>query len=639
MDPVNQSQPAVSTDYYRFVNARWLESTDIPEEHSRWGNFDELRENGLGKIMEILQDESMPRYNQPENLARQFYKIAMNGRNYNTDLNLEPIQQLTDMIDNIENFEQLFTVVAKLFKNGVCVFFHLYRDSDPENPDMTIPHINQFGLTLPDRSYYLETDNVETIQHYRNYISGLYNKLSGHQVDDQLLDFILNFESEKAKVYLTRTEKRNIDKVYNIRKWSELPICLSPYFEELGIDSLDLDKSLIIDNPQLLEFYNRYIVTLDLELFKKYLKFKVYHTYAPFLDDNTVDIYFQFNGKILNGQSKMTPRWKRVVSWTDKYVGDIVGKMYVERHFPESSRQYCLDMIKDICQILHSKIENSSWMLEDTKREALCKLKTFRPMIGFPDKWHSYDGLWSNVDPSTPLSRLIMEWNCWDWKVRELPRLYSLIDKELWHMTPQTVNAYYDPSTNIICFPAGILQPPFFDPVRTYAQNLGGIGLVIAHEITHGFDDQGRKYDSNGKLRDWWQPEDIKKYINLVQPVVEQYSRYRILGEHVNGQLTLGENLADIGGCKLAIEPLDKIRNVYMRLHAYREFFQSFATVWRTLVRSEFALKMLKVDPHSPPEWRVNGVVGHLGQFYLAYPEVDENSLMYLAPEKRLSMW
>lgn len=472
---------------------------------------------------------------------------------------------------------------------GVTNMFHICKDVGQEGDKMYIPSISQSGLMLPDRDYYMDSKKMELHPEYKIYLKDLAD-MHGVKVNP---DDIILLETRIAEVHQSKSDLRDPVARHNKIYRSDIDKFWAPYFDV--VDPENRINDMLIDNKNYLQNIKKVIEKTDLKVLKTWLALKLCNQYAPFENTLTDDLQFSFFKK-LSGQKEQLPRWKRVIGWIQSFIGEELGKLYVKNYFTDSDKEYCLEMMTDIKESLRNKINGSSWMSDMTKEKALEKLDTFRAKIGYPDQWHSIDGLWENKRVLTDdLVENVANWYHWDWRKQEYQLFYTRVNLEYWEMPPQMVNAYYNPNLNEVVFPAAILQHPFYSSDMSYAQNLGGIGAVIAHELTHGFDDSGRKYDSRGNLSNWWTKEDITEFNKRSDVVKEYFSSKRINVDSINGELTCGENIADIGGLKLSIDILNKRLTENSE---YVDLFKSWARIWRRITRKEFQQLLLTVDPH-----------------------------------------
>ena len=619
------SAPAPGDDFNQYVNGEWLSKNSIPDDQNRWGSFMILREDNFMRCRDILEDPA-----NKDTLVARLYRRAMATQEKLADSLVERLKHIQDHVKDGETFQ---TVAGELLQQGISSFCHVCKSEDAKNPNLRVPHIMQAGLGLPDMSYYTEREDLH--EDYKQYIVKI-TKIFGYDVDAQA---ILDLEKKIAAMHMTRTDRRDPDKVYNKKDYSsEVAPLLPQYFTALNLPHTKMSY-VIVENPTLLDFLKDFLPTVAGTTLRDYLTFQVANKFASISTEEAIEAHFDFNGKKLNGNKVIDPRWKRAVNQVEKYIGDELGKLYVAKHFPMEKQKECLNMVDDLKDSLGETLKSSTWMSEETKKQALEKLNKFGVKIGVPEEWHSIDGLWPQqlTDESVALPDAALEWYKWDWEHEEVAKFYTPPERKLWHMTPQTVNAYYHPEMNEIVFPAGILQEPFFG-LGSYEANVGAIGVVIGHEMTHGFDDQGRKYNSAGELKDWWTEADGSEFDARAKVVEEHYGSQLVLGKPVNGKLTLGENIADIGGLKLALRAARKHYGKDLTVEQYKRFFEAYALIWRMLIRDELALKFLTIDPHSPCHLRINAALAHIDEFYATF-DVKEGNGMFLPKEKRMNIW
>ena len=537
-------------------------------------------------------------------------------------------------------------MVATLHKEGMAPFFALFVDADEKNSAMNIVQLYQAGIGMGDRDYYLLEDegSAKMRDAYRAYINKLFT-LAGSSPEqaDAAVDAVMKIEKAIAEISYGREDLRDSQKNYNKLAYEDFKQIESPldwdvYFESMGLAGLkELDAKQI-------NFYkdmNKALQNTTVDEQKYYLAFNLLSAAAPYLSDDFVDADFEFYGKVMSGKQEQQPRWKRSLNTVNGALGEAVGEMYVEKYFPASSKEKMLTLVGNLQTALSERINGLEWMSDTTKAKAQEKLAAFTVKIGYPDKWRDYSGLeikddsyWANVRRS----------NIFD-MAYQLADVDKPVDKSRWHMNPQTVNAYYNPTTNEICFPAAILQPPFFNPDADDAVNYGAIGVVIGHEMTHGFDDQGRNYDKDGNLIDWWTAEDAVRFKERADKLVDQYDQIIVIDTlHANGRFTLGENIADHGGLLVAHQaylnslkgketpaPIDGFTNE-------QRFFLGYATLWGQNIRPEEIRRRTKIDPHSLGKWRVNAALRNIAPFYAAF-DIKEGDPMFMAPADRVVIW
>jgi len=619
----------------------------LKPEYARYGSFDVLAENNQKQMRELI-DELEKAENEPGSVAQKvgdLYKMGLDSVRLNKE-GVSPISEALKNIASLDDKAAFASLVAQMHKEGSSPFFQLYVGADEKNSSMNIVNLYQGGMSMGDRDYYLSEDsaNVKIRDAYKKYINKLFT-LAGYSAEKAVAaeKNVMNIETALAKVAFSREETRNPLKNYNKMPMTDFLKQMNgfdwkSYFSALGLDSLNEI------NPNQLPFIkgmDALVGGLTSEEIRDYLIFKQINTASSYLSDDFVQARFDFYGKVLSGQQELKPRWKRSLSVTDGALGEALGEMYVAKYFPPEAKERMLKLVENLRISLGEHIDSLEWMSAETKAKAKEKLAAFYVKIGYPDKWRDYSGL--TIDPKK---------SYWD-NVREaaifesdymLSDVNKPVDKTRWLMSPQTVNAYYNPTTNEICFPAGILQPPFFYMDADDAVNYGGIGVVIGHEMTHGFDDQGRQYDKDGNLKDWWTAEDAKLFNLRADKLADQYSSIIVLDTvHANGRFTLGENIADHGGLRVSytafknatkgqdLKPIDGFT-------PDQRFYLAYAGLWAQNIRDEEILRLTKIDPHSLGKWRVNAALRNLESFFQAFG-ITEKDPMYMKPEDRVTIW
>ena len=593
------------SDFYRYCNGKWLEQTPIPEDKARYGAFDMLYEKNMYLLRKILEDSQKHPENSDEKMLGDFYRSAMDTKRLE-ELKFEPIEDLMKKLE-ISSRDELPALISTLSINGVQIPFDMGSAEDAKNAEIYSLYISQGGLSLPDRDYYLTEEMKPILDAYSKHIENMF-VLYGYKREkaQESAKNIVRIETEMAKFSRSKTDLRDVEKAYNPVKIGELyskypEMGFSAFFGNSGFPT---PEYVILDAPEFFESTDKLLKSESLENIIEYLKWKVLTGSAPFLHDEVVKENFNFFRKTLLGQEKITPRWKTVVSVIDSSIGDTLGKIYVEKYFGKEAVEKITVLVNDIKSTFRERLEKIPWMGEETRKRALLKFSKFNAKIGYTEHFKDYSSV--VIKPDDYLGNVVRsgyyEIN------RQMQRVGRPVDKTEWFMTPPTVNAYFNPLGNEIVFPAGIMQPPFFDPEMDDAVNYGGIGGVIAHEITHGYDDQGSHFDENGNMVNWWSEEDKKRFDEMANKVVALYSSQEILpGLNVNGKLTLGENIADLGAVLIAYEALEK------RLRAepgknkkidgltpQQRFFISWGQVWRTQIRENEARRLATIDPHSP---------------------------------------
>ncbi|MCZ6499306.1 MAG: hypothetical protein O6844_02295 [Gammaproteobacteria bacterium] len=632
-------------DFYRYANGTWLENTQIPEDKSNYGSFTALAD-GAEENLRVLIEEAAADENKEAGSDAQkvgdFYLSFMNEEAVEaagTTPLVEPLAQ----IDGIETSADVVAYIGASQRMGLTNPFVLFVNQDSKDSTMYAAFMHQTGLGLPNRDYYLEDDErfVTLREKYRDYVKTMYG-LAGLEGGESAGQTVLDIETAIAEAHWTQVQNRQRDKLYNpydVDGANEL----TPGFDwNIFLDAAGLDpaRDFIVRQPSYFSALGNMVVETPVDDWKTYFRFKLLDAAAPYLSEAFVEASFDMGGRAVQGIEQNQPRWKRAVQATDENVGELAGKMYVAKHFPPESKVRMNAMIENLREVFIEAINELEWMGELTKEQAQDKLARFNTKIGYPDKWRDYSSLDIVADD---LAGNIMRSNASQYD-RMIGKLGGPIDRTEWFMTPQTVNAYYNPPMNEIVFPAAILQPPFFNVGADDAVNYGGIGGVIGHEFSHGFDDQGRKTDGDGNLRDWWTEEDATEFKARAQGLVDQYAGYSPLeGEHLNGELTLGENIGDLAGLTMAYRAYKhslggKEAPVIDGFTGDQRFFLGWAQVWARKYRDKELLRRLKIDPHSPSEYRANGTVSNIPEFYAAF-DVQEGDGMYLADEVRVKIW
>ena len=631
-------------DFFRYANNNWLKNNPIPEEYSSYGAFTEIDEHNETLIQDIIDEASHDATAAQGSVAqkiRDFYNagmdtVAINERGYSE------LQPYFDMVDGLTDKAQLAELVGKLHSDGIGGFFYAGGSTDPKNAEMVIMHLYQGGLSLTDRDDYLEDKSQEMRDKYVEHVAKMF-ELTGTEPDEaaKKAQGILALETQLAKNSLSRVERRDPDRTYNKRSRVELQTSTpnfnwDNYFAAAGAPDFE---TLNVGMPDFIANLDKIILNTDLNTIKDYLRWKIIHGSASMLSSDLDNENFNFYGNYLYGQEVQQPRWRRVLNSTSDCLGEAIGQLYVEKHFPAEAKERMLNLVGNLRVALGERIKNLDWMSDETKVKALHKLDCFNVKIGYPDKWKDYSKY--EVTPESyfqNVHRAIRFEN-----ERDMAKIGKPVDKDEWFMTPQTVNAYYSPEMNEIVFPAAILQPPFFNMDADDAVNYGGIGVVIGHEMTHGFDDQGCKYDEKGNLNNWWTEEDAAKFNERTAQLAKLFDEFQVRGYQINGQLTLGENIADLGGLNVAWDAYQmtdeaKANKSIDGFTPAQRFFISYGTIWRNNSRDKYLERQVVTDVHSPAEARVNRALGSMPHFYEAFEILPENK-MYIAPEERAAIW
>jgi predicted metalloendopeptidase len=649
LDPKNMDTSVKpSDDFFLYANGGWLKRNPIPPEESRWGSFNELIEKNNDALHEVAEKAVKtpvdPKLAPDVQKVADYYGSGIDEAAVNA-AKATPLADEFKRIDAIKDRQGVLSEIAHLHALGITSLFGFTSGQDDKNSTMVISQAFQDGLGLPDRDYYTKTDDAskKTREQYVAHVTKMLT-LAGEQADKAAAaaQKILEMETALAKGSRTRVELRDPQKNYNKMKAADLQK-LTPtfqwadYFKELKLaDPGDIN----VGQPDFFKTADNVFATGAIDDWKSYFRWHLIHAAATELSSDFVDENFNFYLKTLTGAQQLKPRWKRVVTSTDGALGEALGKLYVADYFPPQAKARAQELVKNVQEAMADAIKKNNWMDEQTRKEALKKLAAFTVKIGYPDKWRDYSTL--KIDKG-PFVLNAMRASMFEVE-RQLKKIGKPVDRSEWGMTPPTVNAYYNPNLNEIVFPAGILQPPFFGATADDAINYGGIGAVIAHEISHGFDDQGRQYDAVGNLRDWWTPESAAKYKERADRIVKQYSEYEPLpGMHINGELTQGENIADDGGVKIAFAALKKAlaNKPQEKIDGFtpeQRFFLGWAQVWRANIRDE-ALKMrLVTDPHSPARFRCNGPLSNTPEFQKAFGLPDTCPMVRPA-DKRVTIW
>jgi endothelin-converting enzyme/putative endopeptidase len=615
-------------DFYQFACGAWMANNPVPHDQTRWGRFNELQEHNREVLHQILEGlrTPPPSVSAVERKVGDYYASCMDEPAINA-LGRKPIQPELDRVATVKDRTTLIDTIAGLNRQGVRALWSFGSGPDLHDATMTIAHVDQGGLSLPDRDYYLKTDakSVEIRAKYQVHVQKMFELLGDKpEVAAAEAQTVLSLEAELAKASLDRVSRRDPKKRDHKMSVADLQ-ALAPNFEfprYFAAASAPKFDTLNVEVPDYFKTINGALATIPLADWKTYLRWRIVDSAAPMLSKNFVDEDFNFWRQYLAGQKEIQARWKRCVAYTDLSLGEALGQLYVERVFPPESKRQMLNLVGGIDQAMGKDIQTVSWMSDSTKQAAQAKLAKVVNNIGYPDKWRDYTNL--NVMRGDALGNL-RRGAAFE-NQRQIDKVGKPVDRKEWEMTPPTVNAYYRASENDINFPAGILQPPFFDPAMDDAVNFGGIGAVIGHELTHGFDDQGAKYDAVGNLRDWWTDQDIAEFEKRGQCLADEYSSFVPVADvHLNGRLTLGENTADNGGVRLSYMALQdrlKAHPAASKIDGFtpeQRFFLAFAQIWCQNITPESARMLATTDPHSPGRFRTNGVLVNMPEFQSAF--------------------
>ena len=631
-------------DLYQHVNGRWLNSTVIPDDRPLEGTFTALRDASELAVKEIIE-QAAARGAEATGIERKIgdlYNSFMDEASVE-EKGLDPLKARLAEVFATTSVAGLVALAGRLFRADVSGLFYIYPAPDAGNPDRVLLYTGQGGLGLPDESYYREEKFAPVVQAYRAHVQAMLG-LADVPDPEGAAGRVVALETALASHHWDNVTLRNPQKTYNLKsaeEAAELFPLLADWFDAAGI-SQEKRTELVMSTPDFFSGAASLLDTEPLETWQEWLAMRVVSAAAPYLSSAFVDTNFAFYGTTLSGTPRIKDRWKRGVAVVEAALGEAVGQIYVARHFPEGNKAHMQTLVANLIEAYRESINGLAWMGEATKLEALKKLDSFRAKIGYPDKWIDYSAV--EVDPADLLGNVERAHSA-DVD-RHLDEVGKPVDREKWLMTPQTVNAYYHPLLNEIVFPAAILQPPFFTADADDAVNYGGIGAIIGHEIGHGFDDQGSQYDGSGLLRNWWGEEDRTAFEALAARLVAQFdalSPSAAPGHNVNGKLTLGENIGDLGGLAIAYKAyrisLDgQEPPVLDGMTGVQRFFASWAAGWRQVIRSEEAIRRLATDPHSPNEFRTNAIARNLDAFHEAFG-VSEQDGMWMAPQERVSIW
>lgn len=635
-------------DFYKYACGGWMKNHPLTAEYSRFGMFDLLRENAREQLKDLITNMSEhPDAKVQGTIAQKvsdLYALGMDAERLNRE-GAAPILPLLEMVKE-SSFENLAEFLGKYDSKIGGSFIGFGVGPDMMDSDINILHFGEVGLGLGDRDYYLEKneDHDRILAAYRKYVMRMMELIGyDEKAQERVWETVIAMETEFARHKMTREERRNPKARYNMLTIDEIKTRFSnfdwdTYLSLIGLENADKAN---FSNPKFYDFLFSYLPTLTEQQIKDYLALDIISSASGILSDDFMYTSFELYGKVMSGQEEPKPRWKRAMSLPNSMFGEAVGKLYVEKYFPEENKQYMKKLVENLRKALGSHISSLTWMSDTTKQKALDKLSTLTVKIGYPDKWEDYSEL--TIDPQKSYHDNVFEASAW-FRKDNLSKLGKPVDKEEWHMTPQTVNAYYSPISNEICFPAAILQPPYFDPTADDALNYGAIGVVIGHEMTHGFDDSGRQFDKNGNLAEWWTSEDADSFKTLSDHLVSQFDKIEVTpGVHANGRYTLGENIADQGGLRIALtaylnETKDSEPIEIDGFTPLQRFYLAYANVWAENIREEEINVRTKTDPHSIGKLRVNATLRNLEPFFEAF-DIKEGDPMWQAPEERVTIW
>lgn len=638
-------------DFYQYACGGWIAAHPLDGEHSRYGTFDQLRDNNevqLRTLVDSISGAQNAKGSVAEKIAT-FYNVGMDSARLQQQ-GAEPIQPLMAEINGLKSREDLQKELVSLHMQGIDPFFGIFAEADQDNSSLQMCWLFQTGIGMGDRDYYLTKENAKMREGYlalmtKEFALAGYDKLSGISAD-KLAALVMKLETRLAKAQYDRLKNRDPKLTFHRTAVADADksykgLALTNYFQSMGLKSM---TSFNLAQPEYIAEVDKIMTSEDINTIKAYYAWNVINTAAGYLSDEFVEANFDFYGRLMSGTPEMRPRWKRVLGTVNSALSEAVGEMYVAKYFPPEAKQRMITLVDNLKVAFGQRIDQADWMDQVTKDKAHEKLAAIYVKIGYPDKWRDYsklqvknDSYFANVLRS---NRFDMEYT--------LSKIDKATDKEEWLMPPQMVNAYYNPTTNEICFPAAILQPPFFNLKADDAVNYGGIGVVIGHEMTHGFDDQGRQYDKDGNLGDWWTAQDAANFTEHAQVLVDHFNAIKVLDDpetYANGQYCLGENIADNGGVHISYLAMQNAiaqgqvnPDAMDNFNAAQRFFLSYAGLWASNIRNEEIVRLTMLDVHSLGKWRVNGTLPHVTEFIEAFG-VKEGNAMYIAPEKRARLW
>lgn len=632
-------------NFYEHVNRKWLNNNPMPNDKSRYGWFNVLDDENKERL-KVIFDELASGNSSENPVAKKisnFYNSGMDTASVEK-AGISKLQFLLDDINKISDIDGVIETAGLLQRYQVCPLLAYYVSPDAKNSVQNIAGIYQNGLGMPDRDYYLQSDDksAETQEKYKEFLTKIFSLLGDTDASSKA-ENVYKIEYAMAEAFNSRIENRNPQATYNKIKGDELTkvypdIKWDALFKGMKLNS---PKEVNVDQPKYINSLGKILKENSIDAWKDYLTVRTITDFSGYLPNKYSEASFEFYGKTISGLNEREPRWKRVQNATNGALGEAIGQIYVEKYFPQAAKDRMMKLVENLRTAFSGRIENLDWMGAGTKIKAKDKLKSITVKIGYPNKWRDYSAL--NVVGDSYLANALAS-SEFDFNF-EASKIDKPVDKDEWHMLPQTINAYYNPTANEIVFPAAILQPPFFDYNADDAINYGAIGVVIGHEMTHGFDDSGCQFDKYGNINNWWTPEDSTKFKALTQALVEEYNSFVVIDTvHADGELTLGENIADLGGVNIsydAFKNATKGQDDSTKIEGLtpnQRFFISYAKIWATHIRDEEAMRLTKIDPHSMGKFRVNGIVPNVDVFYNIF-NVTENNELYKKPEDRIKIW
>ncbi len=646
VDKTNFDESIVrNDDFYQWATGGWQAKNPLKPEYSRYGSFDVLRENNEIRINDLFNEmtQTEAEFGSVEQKISDLYKMGLDEERLNAE-GAEPIRQTLNYILSINNREELIGKIAQLHIDGIGAFFYSYPAADLEDSNMTILYMEQGGLGMGNRDYYTEAENANLKASYRTYLARIYS-LAGVEGDvETLVNNVMAVEDRLAAKHWTNVECRDIVKGYNPYTFEAFKaqykgVDWDAYFLAMGVRKIE---KIVVSQPSSFANTLDVLKSASVEELRAYVAAHYIDAATAYLSEDFAVASFEFFGKEMSGTEEIRPRWKRAMSVPNSILSEAVGQMYVAKYFPESDKARVEEMVANIQQAFSKHIDNLDWMGDETKVKAQEKLASFTVKIGYPNKWKNYSSL--KVDPNKSYWANVVEANRW-YSIDAMSKVGKPVDRDEWLMSPQTVNAYYMPTTNEICFPAAILQPPFYNPNADDAVNYGAIGVVIAHEMTHGFDDQGSQFDKDGNMKDWWTAEDRAAFEKKTQVLVDQFNAIEILpGLYADGKFSLGENIADQGGLRLAFTGLTEYAWAEGRpadidgFTGEQRFYIGYATLWAQNITEKEMENLTKNDVHSLGRNRVNATLRNIQTWYDAF-DVKEGDAMYMSVEERVIIW
>ena len=634
---------APGTDFNQYANGGWIKNNPLKAEYARFGSFDQLREDNVERLNGLFAEMSKlnPAKGSVDQKIVDLYKLGLDSTRLNAE-GAEPVKDELRMIYSAGDKKELVAVLAKLNLAGGGGFFGMGVDADLMDSNKQVLYLGQSGLGMGDRDYYMDAENAELHSKYQQMLEKLFTLAGESDAAARALNTV-KLEDALASFSWTSVQNRDYTKLYNPMSTAEIAKTFGGFdfgyfFQAMGIPAQD---KVIVEQPSFFEGFAKLFESSDLSQLQDYLAAHSLMSAAPYMSDDFYAAQFDFFSTAMSGVTEQKARWKRAMSVPNNILGEAVGQMYVKKYFPEENKKKMLEIVGELQKSLGEHIANLEWMSEQTKAYAQNKLSNFTVKVGYPDKWKDYSSL--NVDPEQSYYKNIVAANTW-YVADNLSKMGKATDKSEWGMTPQTVNAYYNPTTNEICFPAAILQPPFFNIDADDAVNYGAIGVVIGHEMTHGFDDQGRLFDTDGNMNNWWTAEDEAKFNEKTAVLVKQYDEVEILpGLHANGKLSLGENIADHGGVSIAYTALhnslgDKMPADIDGFNVDQRFFIGYAHLWAQNITDEEKARLTKLDVHSLAENRINVTLRNFQAFFDAFG-IKEGDPMWRPESERVSIW